>query len=89
MGVCTSDFKSIGTKCNYVKIIWEGTLDGLPSGRPAGQQIDVTYSFDDNNTMHCEFTDIASGLNKSVQLSVEAAKITDNEDSALDELLID
>jgi molecular chaperone DnaK len=74
---------------NYVKILWEGLLDGLPSGRPAGQQIDVSFSFDDNNVMHCEFTDIASGLNKSVQLSVEAEKASDNEDSALDDLLID
>ncbi|MDA7684336.1 Hsp70 family protein [Akkermansiaceae bacterium] len=74
---------------NYVKTIWEGSLDGLPTGRPAGHQIDIMFSFDDNNVMHCEFTDIASGMNESVQLSIEAVKASENEESALDDLLID
>jgi molecular chaperone DnaK len=44
----------------WVNIIWDGQLP-LPSGRKAGQQIDVTYSYDENSTMHASFLDLASG----------------------------
>ena len=37
----------------------------LPSGRAAGQPIDITYSFDKNGMMHCRIEDIGTG--KSVE----------------------
>lgn len=73
---------------NYVKFIWKGSLDGLPAGRPRGQQIDVTYSFDANNVMNCEFHDVASGKSTSVEVSPES-DIGIEEGSALEDLLID
>ena len=74
---------------NYVKTLWEGLLEGLPPNRPAGQKVDVTYAFNDSNIMECSFMDVASGKSETVQISVEAAKVDSNEDSALDDLLID
>lgn len=73
---------------NYVKFIWKGSLDGLPAGRPRGQQIDVTYSFDANEVMHCEFLDVASGKEKSIDLYPDSDTGIE-EGSALEDLLID
>ena len=77
------------TNINYVSIEWEGALDGLPSGRPAGQEIEVTYSFNESEQMGCTFKDTASGVEKSITISVSAAQIEDGEGSALEDLLID
>jgi molecular chaperone DnaK len=48
------------TDKKFVNIIWEGLLE-LPPDRPAGQKINVTYSYDDNSMMHCVFEDDATG----------------------------
>lgn len=53
----------------FVKVVWKGDL-ALPSGRPAGQEIEVTYSYDANQTMHCSFKDTESGKVTKVDLSV-------------------
>ena len=41
----------------------------LPSGRRAGQQVDVTYSYDENGTMHASFVDVATGKETYTTLS--------------------
>lgn len=74
---------------NYVSVVWDGSLDGLPSGRPAGQEIEVTYSFEDGELMRCSFKDTASGIEKNITISVSAAQIEEGENSALEDLLID
>lgn len=48
------------TDADYVnKIAME--VFKLPAGRPAGQPIKVTYSYDTNQRMHCRFEDKESG----------------------------
>ena len=51
----------------YVTKIWEGSL-ALPSGRPAGQPIKVTYAYDINGTMQCSFEDVKTGKVTKVDL---------------------
>ena len=46
-----------------VKIIDEFTMQ-LPGGRPAGQPLEATYSYDDNQIMHCHIKDLSSGKEK-------------------------
>jgi molecular chaperone DnaK len=53
----------------FVKIV-ESTELSLPEGRPAGQEIKVTYSFDDSQIMHASFIDMASGEKTTIKLSV-------------------
>ena len=48
--------------------MWDGELE-LPSGRPAGQKIDVTYSYDENSVMHASFVDVATGKETETSLS--------------------
>lgn len=61
---------------DLVTVIYETTLN-LPEGRPAGQQIDATYSYDENQVMHVEFIDIASG--KKVESKLEIKGIDDDD----------
>ena len=56
---------------NLDKIIQKGELS-LPSGRPAQQEIRVTYSFDENQIMHCKFVDVASGREEVFALSLNS-----------------
>ena len=51
----------------FVTKIWEGGL-ALPSGRPAGQPIKVTYAYDINGTMQCSFEDVKTGQITKVDL---------------------
>ena len=48
------------TNPQYVNIIWKGAL-ALPPGRPKGQRIDVTYKYRADQTLYCEFLDVATG----------------------------
>ena len=44
----------------FVNVIHNEKLK-LPKGRPAGQPVDITYSYDESGKMHCMFTDVESG----------------------------
>lgn len=57
------------TDPGFVRIIWEGDLQ-LPEGRPEGQEIQVTFSYDDNQMMKCSFVDIATSRKTEVDLSM-------------------
>jgi molecular chaperone DnaK len=63
---------------DFVRIIWEGELGPLPEGRPAGQPILVTYSYDSNQVMHCIFTDVGTGISKEVDLSFADSETMNN-----------
>ena len=70
----------------WVQIVWDGELE-LPSGRPAGQQIDVTYSYDENSVMHASFVDVATGNKTETKLS----NITPStqESNKIDDFIVD
>ena len=55
------------TDPRFVNNVWEGDLE-LPDGRPEGQKIEITYSFDENGMMNCEFRDVASGRKTEIDL---------------------
>jgi len=52
----------------FVNTVWDGTLE-LPEGRPKGQEIQVTYRYDDNQTVQCSFVDTASGQRTDVSVT--------------------
>ena len=82
---CTITQDTFGSeRVNMVKIIKETQLGPLPEGRPAGQPIEVTYSYDENAVMKCIFTDVNSKINQEVDISISssAKKI----DSSIEEL---
>ena len=56
---------------DFVRVIWSGDLGPFPADRPPNMEIRVTYRYDVNQVMHCEFEDVTSGLRQSVDLGVE------------------
>jgi molecular chaperone DnaK len=54
----------------FARVIWNGELGGLPAGRPAGQPIEVTFSYDLNQVMTCAFKDAGTGRLTNVELSM-------------------
>ena len=55
----------------FVKVIWEGKLT-LPAGRPKNQEIEVTFSYDSNQTMQCSFLDVETDKETTVDLQMGA-----------------
>ena len=55
----------------FVNIIHQEMLK-LPKGRPAGQPVDITYSYDESGKMHCLFTDVESGNSHEIELTPES-----------------
>lgn len=70
----------------WVNVIWDGEL-ALPSGRKAGQQVDVTYSYDENGTMHASFVDVATG--KETYTTLSDISPTVDEKGDIDRFVVD
>ena len=63
------------TDPDFVKKIWEGNLGDLPPGRPAGQKVQVTFSYDENQTMKCSFLDVNSQKKREVDFHFDNENI--------------
>ena len=70
----------------WVQIVWDGNLD-LPSGRPAGQEVKVTYSYDENGVMRASFFDVASG--KVTETSLSDRTQSSDESEEIDQFILD
>ena len=46
----------------------------LPPNRPAGRPIEVTYSYDTNQRMHCIFIDEESGEKMELNIDQQSGK---------------
>jgi molecular chaperone DnaK len=76
------------TDLNFVKIIWEGDLE-LPSGREAGQKIEVTFSYNDNGTMECSFVDVATNRKTEIDLQMTNSKESDDDELDISQFTIE
>ena len=84
-----TESKNAETDPRLVKIIWEGELE-LPPRRLRNKKIQVTYSFDDNQIMHCSFLDVASGNETTIDLSpVASAGTADVDIDEIAKFLVD
>jgi molecular chaperone DnaK len=70
----------------WVNVIWDGSLS-LPSGRKSGQKVDITYSYDENGTMHASFVDVSSG--KETNTSLSDISPTVDEKGDIDKFIVD
>ena len=70
----------------FVKIVWEGMLD-LPPGRPAGQEIRITYAYDDNQIMKCSFLDVATS--KKVEIDLSMSDSESNNRNKIEQFLVE
>jgi len=74
------------TDPKFVKVIWSGELK-LPTNRPEGQEIKVTFSYDDNQIMKCSFVDAETKEETGADLSFS----TNNEEKSdgIDKFLVE
>lgn len=83
---CTiTESKSPETDPRFVKIIHEESLE-LPPGRPSGQEIIVSYSYDENQIIHASFKDVESGNEKKISISMDSQHETSSD---IDKFLVD
>ena len=68
----------------WVDIISNEDLQ-LPSGRRKHQEIDITYAYDENGTMHASFIDVQTGKETYIKLS----DLTPNVDENFDDYKVD
>ena len=69
--VTESPYAETDPYSEHVTEIWKGDLMLNPPYGPKGRKIDVTFSYDENQTMHCEFLDTEFPSNKKeVHLSM-------------------
>ena len=66
------------TDPTFAHVIWQGELK-LPPDRPAGQEIKITYSYTENQTMRCSFIDAESGEETKADLTMGSGVATDDE----------
>ncbi len=74
------------TDPRFVKVIWNGDLE-LPSGRPEGQEIQVTFHYDENQMMKCSFVDVETGRKTEVDLSLGSSQC--DKDNKIDKFMVE
>ena len=74
------------TDPRFVRVIWEGELE-LPPGRPANQEVKVTFAYDENQIMKCSFVDVSTGREAKVDLSMTASNTEDSDE--IDKFLVE
>lgn len=72
----------------FINVITEGLLD-LPLNRPAGLEVKVTYSYDANGRMSCEFLDVESGNQKKFDLDTASRAMRNDTQNDIDEAAFD
>ena len=68
-----------GSDLDLVNTLASRTMD-LPGGRPANLPVEVTYTYDSNQRMHCVFLDVTSGEKMEIDIDMkdEIGKSTEN-----------
>lgn len=80
-----TESKAPETDPRFVRIIHEEDME-LPTGRPANQEIRITYSYDDNQIMNAVFHDVSSGKETVISLTMSG---DENKSSDIDKFLVD
>jgi len=77
------------TNPQFVNIIHDKKMGPLPPNRPAGQTIEITYKYNLNQSMICEFHDVESGIRHKVELNPDNSASQSSAGLDLDDLVIE
>ena len=72
--VTESSYPETDPNSKYVTKIWEGCLELNPPYGKKGRIINVTFSYDENQMMHCKFLDTESVHKNEVEVSLSMAQ---------------
>ena len=68
-----TESRAAETDPTFVNILKEGYMK-LPPGRPAGQEIKITYSYNASQIMECEFRDVESGSTETFTFGINGSQ---------------
>ena len=77
------------TDPEFVNVLDKAMFRGLPAGRAAGRSIEVTFSYDLNERMHCVFRDVESGMQHEATLNQKGAADLSSQQSALEDFIVE
>ena len=83
-----TESRNAETDLNFVKEIWDGELE-LPSGREAGQKIEITFSYDENQIMKCSFVDVSTNRKTDIDLQIHNSKESDDDELDISQFTIE
>tara|TARA_Y100000590_G_scaffold99911_2_gene113557 strand:- start:818 stop:2317 length:1500 start_codon:yes stop_codon:yes gene_type:complete len=72
----------------FVDIIWQGDLE-IEGGRPAGQEIKVTFSYTEDGKMRASFLDVGSGNTKDIELNIDTGPTTSIDTIDIDQFKVE
>ena len=83
-----TESKENTTDPRFVKIVSDEQLE-LPPDRPAGQEIEVTFSYNENQIMQCSFVDLSSKVRKDIELKMSNESSSSNSIEDIEEFLVE
>ena len=77
------------TDPEFVNVLDKAMIRGLPPGRAAGRPIEVVFSYDLNERMHCVFKDLESGIQHEATLCPKGAGDTGSQRAAVKDFIVE
>ena len=77
------------TDPEFVNVLDKAMFRGLPAGRAAGRPIEVTFSYDLNERMHCVFLDVESGMKHVATLCPKGAGDAGTQRAAVKDFIVE
>jgi molecular chaperone DnaK len=77
------------TDPEFVNVLDKAMFRGLPPGRPGGRPIEVTFSYDLNERMHCVFLDMESGMKHEATLCPKGAGDANTQRAAVKDFIVE
>jgi len=77
------------TDPEFVNVLDKAMFRGLPAGRPAGREIEVVFSYDRNERMHCVFRDVETGLQHEATLNPKGITDVSAEQAAVRDFIVE
>tara|TARA_Y100001934_G_C11973573_1_gene595216 strand:- start:51 stop:719 length:669 start_codon:yes stop_codon:yes gene_type:complete len=83
--------KNEETDPNFVKVLKEKTISGLPGGRPANMPVEITFTATENGVLTATFLDVDSGVSGNLEYTFSAGKTNSNsaDESEIDEFMVE
>ncbi len=77
------------TDPEFVNVLDKAMFGGLPPGRPAGCEIEVIFSYDLNERMHCVFRDVQTGKQHEATLNPKGVEDVSADQAALRDFIVE
>jgi molecular chaperone DnaK len=77
------------TDPEFVNVLDKAMFGGLPAGRPAGREIEVIFSYDLNERMHCVFRDVETGKQHEATLNPKGVEDVSSDQAEMRDFIVE